>query len=65
MENQAIKNLLVKEIPELSKPTFQLKRELLFKMLRRGENLYFSIYQLLKLGDRSEELLWWVTFAEK
>lgn len=65
LENSNFKELMAKEIPELAKPLFQLKRGLFFNMLRKGENLNFSIYQLLKLGDRSEELLWWVTFFEK
>lgn len=65
LENAEMKELMSKEIPELRKPLFQLKRALFFKMLNRGENLNFSIYQLLKLGDRSEELLWWVSFFEK
>ena len=65
MEGPHFKELMVKDIPELSKPLFQLKRVLLFDMLKRGENLNFSIYQLLKLGDRSDELLWWASLYEK
>ncbi len=65
LENPRIKEVISKEIPELSKPIFQIKRTLFLNMLKKGENLNFSIYQLLKLGDRSEELLWWVTFFEK
>ena len=65
LEYSQLKEQMVKEVPELSKPLFQLKRTLFLGMLKRGENLNFSIYQLLKLGDRSEELLWWVTFFEK
>jgi hypothetical protein len=65
LENPKMKEIMSKEIPELSKPTFQIKRTLFLNMLKKGENLNFSIYQLLKLGDRSEELLWWVTFFEK
>ena len=65
MEGSHFKELMVKDIPELSKPLFQLKRVLLFDTLKRGENLNFSIYQLLKLGDRSDELLWWASLYEK
>lgn len=65
LENPKTKEIMSKEIPELSKPIFQIKRTLFLNMLKKGENLNFSIYQLLKLGDRSEELLWWVTFFEK
>ncbi len=65
LENSKIKQLMAKDIPELAKPLFQLKRDLFFNMLKRGENLNFSIYQLLKLGDRSDELLWWASFFEK
>jgi hypothetical protein len=65
LENSKIKELMAKDIPELSKPLFQLKRALFFNMLKRGENLNFSIYQLLKLGDRSDELLWWASLYGK
>ncbi len=65
LENPKFKELISKEIPELGRPIFQLQRTLFLNMLRKGENLNFSIYQLLKLGDRSEELLWWVAFFEK
>lgn len=65
LENSKIKQLMAKDIQELAKPLFQLKRDLFFNMLKRGENLNFSIYQLLKLGDRSDELLWWASFFGK
>ena len=57
-------NKIKKRYPKLSMPLFRQKRTFYKELLRKGEVLDFSVYQLLKLEDTNAEkdILWWVTF---
>ncbi len=52
-ENETIKNNLSTQ--NKFKPLFNEKREFFRELLKNGDYLYYSFYQLLKLGDEQEE----------
>ena len=62
LKNETIKRAIVKnkKNAHLRRPLFQLKREFYLKLLRSAQSIPFSLYQLIKLGDKNEDLLWWM-----
>ena len=60
MDNEVIGKQLVQKHKELQRPLFSLKREYYRSLLKKNHLIHFSLYELAKLGDRREELLWWI-----
>jgi len=60
MQNEVLSRIVMKNIPGFKKAQFQLKRNFYLKLLYNGVATDFAIYNLLQLGDRNEEYLWWL-----
>ena len=59
-KNKTIKKVLGKYSDVYKKPFFKISREFFKENLEKGVSLDLSSYQLLKLGDKSESILWWL-----
>ena len=59
LSNDSLKEKLAKEIPELSRPTFQIEREFFRQLLRSGDAPELALYHLIRLGDLDHQALWW------
>ena len=60
IDNESIKRIISSQLPKYSRPQFQVKRNFYLKLLEDSSASSFAIYNLLKLGDRSDDYLWWL-----
>lgn len=60
IENIAIKKMLQENDGKYKRAIFQLKRDFYKLNIKERKMIKFSIYNLLKLGERDTELLWWL-----
>ncbi|MCO4792122.1 MAG: hypothetical protein KC493_00305 [Bacteriovoracaceae bacterium] len=57
---EPLKKEIVKKVGWMKGARFNVKRKLFRKSLETGRAISFNIYNLLLLGDKDEELLWWL-----
>jgi hypothetical protein len=60
MKNSVVRNELGKKSKELARAYFQVEREYYREVLNAGKIVDFSLYNLVRLGDREEKNLWWL-----
>lgn len=58
LENKEIYEMVKKEL-KLKRPLFNLKRQYYRDLLQTGEHINFATFNLLSLGDRGKDLIWW------
>ncbi len=59
MENETIRNIMLKSKKESKKPIFLEKRIFYRSLIDSGRFINYSLYQLLKLGDEQESYFIW------
>jgi len=57
---EPLKKAISPKISWMKGATFNIKRSLHSNSLNNGEAINYSIYNLLKMGDKNEEFLWWL-----
>lgn len=62
---EPLKMALAPEISWMKGATFNVKRMLHSDSLDRGQAINYSIYNLLKMGDKNEEFLWWLALQNE
>lgn len=60
LSNEAIKRLLIEKEHSFKRALFQIERDFFHKTLQSGTAVDFSLYHLIRLGDKDDRSLWWM-----
>lgn len=60
LKNKSIKQALLKRSSKFNKTIFQLERTFYRKMLKNADSMEFALYNLIRLGDVTDDMLWWI-----
>lgn len=62
---EPLKLALAPEVAWMKGATFNIKRKLHSRSLNKAQAVNYSIYNLLKMGDKNEEFLWWLALQNE